>query len=183
MKATGELRKEHEGIRIMLEILQAVAQKMVDGESVPRDELDDIMEFLTIFIDTCHHGKEEEFLFPALESAGIARDNGPIGVMLHEHEQGRKFISNMKRSLEKFGSTKFNALSFQQYVKGYVSLLNEHILKENNKLFPMAEKIFDVDRDEELYKNFEELERERIGVGKHEAFHALMDKLSNKYKK
>ena len=98
MKATGELRKEHEGIRIMLEILQTVAQKMVDGESVPRDEIDDIMEFLTIFVDTCHHGKEEEFLFPALESAGIARNNGPIGVMLHEHEQGRKFILNMKNS-------------------------------------------------------------------------------------
>lgn len=183
MKATGELRKEHEGIRIMLEILQTVAQKMVDGESVPKDEIDDIMEFLTIFVDTCHHGKEEEFLFPALESAGIARDNGPIGVMLHEHEQGRKFISNMKNSLGKFGSTKFNAPSFQQYVEEYVSLLNEHILKENNKLFPMAEKLFDADRDQELYKNFEELERERIGVGKHEAFHALMDKLSNKYKK
>jgi hemerythrin-like domain-containing protein len=35
------------------------------------------MEFLTVFVDKCHHGKEEEFLFPALEAAGIAREGGP----------------------------------------------------------------------------------------------------------
>ena len=67
--------------------------------------------------------------------------------------------------------------------KEYVSLLNQHIFKENNVLFPMAEQVLSVNDGDKLYDNFEKLEVERIGIGKHEEFHALMDKLSDKYKK
>ena len=88
MKATDELRKEHQGIELMLRVLQAVAEKFKRGERVNTEHLDGILEFLSIFVDKCHHGKEEEFLFPALEAAGVRREDGPIGVMLSEHEQG-----------------------------------------------------------------------------------------------
>jgi hemerythrin-like domain-containing protein len=36
-----------------------------------------MMEFLSVFADTCHHGKEEDFLFPGLEAAGIPNEGGP----------------------------------------------------------------------------------------------------------
>ena len=52
-----------------------------------------------MFADKCHHGKEEDVLFPELEKAGIARQGGPIGVMLHEHVSGREFIRRMSEAL------------------------------------------------------------------------------------
>jgi hemerythrin-like domain-containing protein len=174
---------EHEGIQVMLGILQSVTKKIVAGDSVPKEELEGIMEFLTIFVDKCHHGKEEDFLFPALEAAGIARDGGPIGVMLQEHKRGRRHIADMKTAFGDFTFSGIKTAALQNAVEEYVSLLNQHIFKENNVLFPMAEKVLNDIDDNMLYKNFEKLEVERIGVGKHEEFHAMMDKLSAKYKK
>ncbi|MGE5781951.1 MAG: hemerythrin domain-containing protein [Nitrososphaerales archaeon] len=44
------------------------------------------MDFLKNFTNICHHGKEEETLFPSLEKNGMARESGPIARMLFEHE-------------------------------------------------------------------------------------------------
>ena len=62
------------------------------------------MDFLSIFVDKCHHGKEEEFLFPALEAKGVKREGGPIGVMLHEHEQGRGLVAMLRNAVADYTS-------------------------------------------------------------------------------
>lgn len=181
MKSTRELMHEHEGIQLMLGILQSVMRKVVGGEGAPREDLEGIMEFFTIFVDKCHHGKEEDFLFPALEAAGVAKDGGTIGVMLHEHERARRHVAEMKKALGDYTLFGMNTSAFQRAGEEYVSLLNQHIFKENNVLFPIAEKVLSAEEDEKLHDDFERLEKERIGIGKHEEFHALMDKLLGKY--
>ena len=52
-------------------------------------DLDDAMDFIKTFADSCHHAKEEDLLFPAMGEAGFPSRGGPVGVMLMEHEQGR----------------------------------------------------------------------------------------------
>lgn len=104
MKATEELKNEHEGIALMLRVMQVIGEKAGRGETLDSAHLDGIIAFLTVFVDTCHHGKEEEFLFPALEAAGVARQNGPIGVMLSEHESGRKRVARIKEAWGGYGA-------------------------------------------------------------------------------
>lgn len=182
MKATDELKKEHEGITLMLRVLQAVANKFQQGEQVNTEHLDGILEFLSIFVDKCHHGKEEEFLFPALEVAGVPREGGPIGVMLSEHEQGRNLVARLKTAVAEYKSDgNANASSLRLVINEYVALLSQHISKENTVLFPMADAKLDSKKDNELFEAFEQLERERIGVGKHDEFHALLDQLQGEY--
>jgi hemerythrin-like domain-containing protein len=182
MKATDELKQEHEGIEIMLRVLRAVADKFKQDEHVNPEHLDGILEFLSIFVDKCHHGKEEEFLFPALEVAGVPREGGPIGVMLNEHEQGRKLVAKLKTALADCQSGKNADTSKVQWIiNEYVKLLTQHIAKENTVLFPMADDKVDSNKDTELFESFEQLERERIGVGKHEEFHGLLDRLKDAY--
>ena len=182
MKATDELKNEHEGIKVMLRVLKTVAEKIKRGESVDTEHLDGILEFLSIFVDKCHHGKEEEFLFPALEIAGIPREGGPIGVMLSEHEQGRKLVARLKEAMTAYKSgDNTNALKADLIIDEYVTLLTQHIAKENTVLFPMADAKLDSKKDTELFEAFEQLERERIGVGKHDEFHVLLDQLKDTY--
>jgi len=182
MKATDELKREHQGIELMLAILQAVSTRLKQGQPVAQDHLSGIMEFLTVFVDKCHHGKEEDFLFPALEAAGVPREGGPIGVMLKEHEQGRVLVSRLKDALAALQSGDVsNDARVQVIVDEYVALLSQHIVKENTVLFPMADGKLDANSDMQLVKAFERLEKERIGVGKHEEFHALLHRLRNKY--
>ena len=73
MKATEELILEHQDIELMLEILKTVSTRLLDGGAVPPEHLEGILEFLTVFVDKCHHGKEEKYLFRAMEAAEIGR--------------------------------------------------------------------------------------------------------------
>jgi hemerythrin-like domain-containing protein len=72
-------------------------------------------------------------------------------------------------------------VNFPVIVDEYVALLTQHIEKENNVLFAMADAKLDTAKDNELFEAFEQLEKERIGPGKHEAFHALLNRLEHEY--
>jgi hemerythrin-like domain-containing protein len=182
MKATEELKNEHEGIQLMLQVLDAVSKKMEQGEKIPNDHLAGMLEFFSVFVDKCHHGKEEDFLFPAMEKAGVIRENGPIEVMLNEHTMGRSLMSRISDAADQYNSgntslsDEFNSASTE-----YVALLTRHIDKENNVLFPMADARLSPQEDQKLMEAFEKLEQDRIGPGKHEEFHRLLNRLEQQY--
>jgi len=177
-----DLRAEHEGILLMLKILERVCDKFAPGGRLDATHLDGIMEFFVVFVDKCHHGKEEEFLFPALEEAGVPREGGPIGVMLREHAAGRACVSQMRQTLTGYrAGDRRAAEGFRQHARQYTELLRQHIDKENNVLFVMAESRLPRAKQDELVRAFEKLEKERIGEGKHEEFHALLDQLQKEY--
>jgi len=181
MKATQQLKDEHEGIKIMLSILGEVSRQLETTGNLNKEHFDGILEFLKVFVDKCHHAKEEELLFPALVVAGVPKD-GPIEVMLNEHETGRNYIKAMNAAFEEYiaGDMSLSA-NIMQNIHGYSSLLRDHIEKENAVLFVMADKLLSEEKQDELLEGFEKIESERIGVGKHEEFHGLLKKLSGIY--
>jgi len=181
MKATQQLKDEHEGVKIMLNILEQVCQELEAGESLNKEHFDGILEFLRVFVDKCHHGKEEDLLFPALIAVGVPKE-GPIAVMLHEHELGRRYVKAMSEAYATYlAADKPTPKDIIQNGHGYISLLRDHIEKENNVLFVMADSCLSEKRQDELFEGFEKIEEERIGVGKHEQFHGLLEKLSQLY--
>ncbi len=178
MTATKQLRDEHEGILTMLEIID----RMVEQPQLAVERFEQALEFLKVFADRCHHGKEEEVLFPLLETKGIPRDNGPIGVMLSEHQMGRGFIKGMSDGLEQYKTGNPDALSvIRGNAHGYTDLLRNHIAKENDILFNMAERVLSEQEHQELAMKFEEIEAERIGMGRHQKFHQLLDEMETIY--
>lgn len=182
MKASDQLKEEHEGITLMLEVLAAVCTKLDKAETVPDEDLRNIVEFFQVFADRCHHSKEEEFLFPAYQSAGVSRDGGPLGVMLEEHQQGRALLGEMNRNLPLLQNRDPEVQKrFLESGRNYIHLLSEHISKENHCLFPMGDQGLSEARQQELLKEFDRLENTRIGAGKHEAYHRLMEELEEKY--
>ena len=183
MKATQQLKDEHEGVKIMLNILEQVCRQLEEVGSLNKEHFEGILGFLKGFVDKCHHGKEEELLFPALVNAGVPKE-GPIRIMLHEHEKGRNYIKDMSAAFA--GYTRGDKSSSKDIVKnteGYISLLRDHIERENNVLFVMADSRLSEKIQDELFEGFEKIEEERIGVGKHEEFHHLLEKLSGIYLK
>lgn len=66
----------------------------------------DIVDFITSFIDKCHHSKEEQGLFPALEATGMPRENSAIGTMLREHEEARKIAEQIQHAVESYTNNK-----------------------------------------------------------------------------
>jgi hemerythrin-like domain-containing protein len=183
MKASRQLRNEHEGIRTMLRIMEAIRKQAQNNGNFDKAHFAAILEFLKVFVDKCHHAKEEELLFPALEAAGVPSDGGPIGVMLHEHALGRELVKTMEVSftaLSKNGG-KSALQEVSHHVEEYIALLSGHIDKENGILFDLADHMLSEMKQRELLDGFEKIEEERIGDGKHEAFHELIHTLGNTY--
>ena len=181
-KATQQLKDEHDGIKLMFQILYKICERHKATGDLNIDHLVNIIEFFKIFVDKCHHGKEEDLLFPAMEQAGIPRQ-GPIGVMLAEHEKGRGYVKAINAALEKYQTgDKSAAVELTENAEEYMDLMLSHIDKEDNVLYPMGDQRFSKEKDEELYGEFEKIEEERIGAGKHEEFHKLLRNLKEIYR-
>ena len=178
MKASEDLRNEHELIKVTLHVLDQVVRRIKQNEQVEVSDLQDIVGFLSEFADKCHHGKEEGFYFPALEQAGIPKEGGPIGVMLNEHELGR---SNIKQMRESVLVANVDLQSFAQAAESYIVLMSNHIEKENNVLFMMGDMRLPEETQRELLEKFEEHEKTVIGEGRHQELHELLEKLEQKY--
>jgi hemerythrin-like domain-containing protein len=179
---TEILRREHDAILNVLEAAEEVAARLRRGEPVRAGVLGELLEFLRLFADRCHHGKEEDVLFPLLESKGLPRDGGPIGVMLLEHDEGRAFIREMAEAAGEYASAPQSAgPRWAEAASNYVALLRAHIQKENLILFAMAERILTPDEQARLAEAFEKVEIEKMGAGTHERLHALMDRLLGEF--
>ena len=104
--------------------------------------------------------------------------------MLKEHEQGRSYVRSMSEAVEKYKAGELSYSSqFVENAKKYTELLTQHIDKEDNVLYPMADMQFSAEKQRELIEKFEELEQERMGIGKHEELHELLHHLEDKYLK
>ncbi len=178
MRPTEILKEEHKEIRRMLKILGVAREKLKNGEDVGRDVFEKILEFIKVFADKCHHGKEEDILFPAMEIAGIPRESGPIGVMLFEHNVGREAVKNMKEGIEEFFNGNENARNkIIENAEKYIELLDSHIYKEDNILYPMADMHLSEEEQRELLEKFKEVEKKIIGEGTHQSFLELLENL------
>lgn len=170
-EATKILSEEHERIKRVLTLIEKANEKIEKGQHLPPNFLPEILDFIKTFADSCHHGKEEGVLFPLLEKRGLPKANGPIGMMLLEHEMGRSHVKAAIEATQK-GETR-NALG---HLLGYTQLLREHIEKENTILYPMGNGVLTAQDQEYLKKRFDKIEEEEIGPGKHEAYHAMIKK-------
>lgn len=178
----GELNDEHQAVKVALAILREIAARLSRKAGVDLAHLDQLLEFLTTFVDRCHHGKEEDLLFKALEKAGVPKEGGPIGVMLSEHELGRGYIRGLRQGLTALKAGDQNAVaSVIKNIQNYSDLLAAHIEKEDNILYPIAEQSFSQADNEALRRGFEEIEEHRVGAGKHEEFHRMLHRLQEVY--
>lgn len=179
MRATDTLRKEHDAILKMLDAAEEIATRIECRQPVAPQHLTDLLEFFRLFADQCHHGKEENLLFPLLEKKGMPRQGGPIGVMLYEHDHGRALIAEMREAVQALTTGNADAgARWAHAARRYVALLREHIYKENEILFRMAERMLSEAEQEELARAFNRLETETMGLGTHERLHRLMDELT-----
>ncbi|MBO9596904.1 MAG: hemerythrin domain-containing protein [Cohnella sp.] len=136
------LRDEHASLRTMMDDFNLTAEQVMSGDGIELFYM--LREQVAVFADQLrqHARKEDDALFPMM-AEHIGRGFGPIAVMEHEHEQAEM---NLERFLAAAGPAD-STLSDEEakFVAGYAalaySILTQHFNKEENVLFPMAERI------------------------------------------
>ena len=178
MKATQILMEEHRVIERVLAALETGAQRLEQGEGIRAGFFLDAADFIKGFADGCHHKKEEGVLFKAMVTSGLPAENGPIAVMLADHEQGRAYTRAMRQAAQKLELGDHAARGeIVRSARGYVSLLRQHIAKEDGVLFPLADRVIPPPAQDRVAEGFEHVEHEETGAGVHEKYLALAEAL------
>ncbi|HDL18162.1 MAG TPA: DUF438 domain-containing protein [Bacteroidetes bacterium] len=167
---------EHEMIERAMDVLQREIDKLPFGDidifSVRR-----AVDFLFLFGDTIHNKKEEEYLFPLLMERGIPKD-GPIRVMLLEHDMERKLLVELNDeapSLTK--QPEREKIGFKEKVFEYLNIRANHIWKENDVLYNMGRRVFSEEDNRCLVENFTGLNREHYGDEAEDQFNRMLDEV------
>lgn len=150
----SELMEEH---RLIERVMSALERRLDAGEAFPAEFVAQCLDFFTEFADLNHHFKEEGALFPALASRGVPVEGGPIGRMLHEHNLGREFLAGIRAELEAARLGDPRAItSAKGCAAQYIELLRQHIWKEDNILFRMAQQVLDGASAQEITAQFQQ---------------------------
>jgi hemerythrin-like domain-containing protein len=183
MRPTEILSAEHRVIEQVLDCLEKIGEKAAASGVLDLDSGRKALRVLGTFADRCHHGKEELRLFPMLQSRGLPTNVGPVAVMLEEHEMGRTEIRKMNAELAgaEHGQ-RDSAKRFAEAAQNYVELLRDHIAKEDNILFPMAESVLRDEDRTKLLADFETVEHDDLGPGTHAEMLTLANALADKFK-
>jgi hemerythrin-like domain-containing protein len=173
---TAILSAEHRVLERVLACLDRMADAYEAAGAVDAAEVARAVDFLRTFADRCHHGKEEANLFPALERLGIPADAGPTAVMRAEHETGRGLVREMADAAADGALPRFAAAA-----REYAAFLREHIQKEDQVLFPMADRMLSPAEQDALLQAFGRVEHLDLGPGTHERMIGIAEALCAKY--
>jgi len=166
--ATGVLRDEHQ---LILGVVDVLRGQLANTDLRPDlDVVDRCIAFFRLYADLCHHGKEEDLLFPELIEHGMPEDAGPIAVMLSEHEQGRVYVRGMKEAMTGTRSGEEDAESLlRANATNFIDLIQAHIGKEDGILFEMADNLVTGDSCRALCSRYDATHENRFeGQTKHD---------------
>lgn len=169
-KPIENLMDEHRLIEKVLAAMRRYASALQSGEPVERASIEGLVPFMREFADACHHGKEEHRLFPMLVERGLPARNGPIQAMCAEHETGRRLVGDLEnaigRHLDGHAGTAGELAAAMVAIADFYA---RHIWKEDNVLFPMADRVLGADEVAGLIAAFDKADG-RAGVASRERF-------------
>ncbi len=157
-KAMKILSDEHVYILKVIDLLERECDSLENNKSIDKTFFTNALKFIRNYADKLHHAKEEDILFKEMCKRDVEKKIhcNPIDQMLHEHNIGRNFIKKMEE-----GIYKNNPKQVSENCREYCQLLKDHIYKEDNILYPMADEVLGTVKMKELYKKFSEIDRKR----------------------
>jgi len=158
---TQALVAEHRLILRMIALLERNAPRTAAGDYSNWQFYLDGVDFIRKYADRFHHAKEEDVLFAALVKNGMPRENSPVAAMLMEHDQGRTFVLGMETAVkEALAGLAGRENAIAENALAYAALLRNHIAKEDDILYPLAERVIPEAMRAEIAAGYQRAEAE-----------------------
>ena len=141
---TDLLTREHRLIQRGAVALARLCAHVRHGGELDPDVAGEFVRFFRDYADDHHHAKEEDILFPWMKASGFMQGAGPIEVMLMDHCQSREHMAAMDAARERVRASADDQEARELFIRhgeAYATLLWQHIWKEDNILYPMAERL------------------------------------------
>lgn len=184
MNSVELMIQEHDYILSMLKIVRKACFKVLKGNDINYEDFNDMIDFIKVYADAHHHGKEEKFLFKEMQTnLGKLAENLITHGMLVEHDYGRFYISELKEALNRVkNGDEESKLDVISNAVGYTSLLARHIAKENNAVYSFGEKNLPKEIMDQVNRLSEEFEKAAEEKGTQKYYLEMLNTLEEKYR-
>lgn len=138
------LMQEHRLIERVVKVIKDNVTLMKFTNNINPSLVGLIVDFLRLYADRCHHGKEEEILFRALEGKNMSDDHKMMMKhLLEDHILARRLTSTMADANERYMKGDNEAFSIiRECMENLAKFYPEHIRKEDNDFFRQVMQYF-----------------------------------------
>ncbi len=179
MKPRGPLMIEHRLIEEMIEIIKKEASKIKKTKRVDPLFVDTAVDFIRIYADKTHHGKEEDILFRECAKKKMTEEDTKVmNELIKEHKFGRKTVGELVIAKENYIEGKDTLNLIVEKFDILVDFYPKHIEKEDKNFFLNSEKYFTEDELQNMLKEFWDFDKKMI----HEKYKIVVDELRKKSK-
>jgi hemerythrin-like domain-containing protein len=175
MQARGLLMIEHRLIERMLSVINDVLAKIESRHKVDPVFVDVAVDFIRVYADRTHHGKEEDILFRELNNKPLkAEDRQIMNELMEEHVFGRQTTKALVDANTRYRNGDDTALSeIAANLQTLTEFYPKHIEKEDKVFFPSSRNYLTDEEDQALLEEFWEFDRKMI----HEKYTSVVEGL------
>lgn len=172
MQARGPLMIEHRLIERMLSIVRNALSEIEARHKIDPVFVDTTVDFIRVYADRTHHGKEEDILFRELENKKLAeQDRRIMEELIEEHVFGRKTTKALVEANDRYRNGDQAALTdIVANLKALTEFYPRHIEKEDKVFFPSSRNYFSDEEDQAMLTEFYEFDRKMI----HEKYESMV---------
>ncbi|MFW5856967.1 MAG: hemerythrin domain-containing protein [Planctomycetota bacterium] len=175
MQARGMLMIEHRLIERMIAQIRDALERIGAGERIDPAFVDTAVDFIRVYADRTHHGKEEDILFRDLEGRSLSdEDDRLMRELIDEHAFGRMTTKALVEANDRYRNGEDGALvHVADHLKALVDFYPKHIEKEDKTFFPASREYISDAEDAEMIQAFQDFDRKMI----HERYEAIIERL------
>ena len=175
MMPIDQLMSEHRLIERMIKLMRVELRKIKETNEANPSFISAAVDFLRMYADLCHHGKEEGILFEGLVKKGMSDEHrNMMYELIKEHVYARKTVSSLENARESYVKGNTNSLKdILKLINELVELYPMHIEKEDKRFFHPCMKYFTEQEQEEMLQKFWDFDRKMI----HEKYQQVVEKL------
>jgi hemerythrin-like domain-containing protein len=179
MEPIEVLRTEHSMVKLVLDAASRDLDQIAITHAADIAELEQLIDFFRYFANACHDPKEEDLLFCMLHRRGMSWETWPLDELLKEHEEMRVILDSAADWLPLLRHGEPGALEpLVHNLRTYLTLVEAHIQKEEDVVFPLALRYLTGGDREELRHAFDSIEEEEEEEGVREYYAELAQRLA-----
>jgi hemerythrin-like domain-containing protein len=173
MQARGPLMIEHRLIERMISLIKDALSKIEAAHKADPVFVETAVDFIRMYADRTHHGKEEDILFRDLSKRPLsAKDQRLMTELIEEHIFGRQTTKAVVEANTRYRNGDESALAdIVTRLRTLVEFYPKHIEKEDKIFFPASRAYFTDEEDQTMLAEFWEFDRKLI----HEKYRSVVE--------
>ena len=164
MMPIGPLMIEHRLIERMIAVMNKAVEKFETDNKADTRLIDEAIDFVKVYADKCHHGKEEDILFRELMKKKLTPELEKIlKELIVEHVHGRRLVKKLSEENQRYANGDGNSLcGIIENAKTLTEFYVGHIEKEDKHFFIPCMQYFSQEEQDKMLAEMWEFDRMMI---------------------